>query len=163
MKKKFLKKDNVVVGLDASSSKCGVALYINGSLHDTFLIKKKGNFSKEKLHQWIIEYGNIFSKYCPDLVVLEEPITARMLGTKSISTLNQVAGAIIATALFGGIELHLIHNKTAKALLGVNSKEEANDAMRKMYPTMLGSATEDELDAVLMVEALRQQMKLTDR
>ena len=75
-----------------------------------------------------------------------------MQNSKAVTSLNKVWGAIFAVAMNQTFCVYAMHNRTAKKAVGAKTKEEAVEMMRAKYP-ILANATEDECDAVLMVDA----------
>lgn len=151
----------VILGIDASTTNIGIAYYVDGVLNKTENLRFKDTYSLEKLEQIVGSVEHIISSYNPKRVILEEPITPNIYSkqfrasTRSITSLNQVAGAICAVAFLYKIEVMFIHNRTAKAAIGVKDKTMANKRMVSKYPILEG-ATDHECDAVLMVEAYKK-------
>jgi len=138
------------LGIDTSSRKQGLAVYIDGVLDKTYAHEFEGKYDLTKLLEIITWYDNFFKKHKPNIVVVEKPAPVR--NSRAVTMLNQVVGGVVAVAFYNGAYANYMHNATAKAQFGTMKKEIAVDHIRKMYPE-LEDATDDELDAVLMVEA----------
>lgn len=148
------KKNMVTIGVDSSTTNCGVAIFKNGALIDTYNYEFSGTYDLDKLEKIIQTFNKIFKEHKPHMVILERPAPVR--NSKTLTALNQVAGAIWAAAAIHGAFIDHIHNKTIKKIMGVNSKQEAIDKVKKSYGKKV--KTDHEADAVLAVEAYRIYM-----
>lgn len=142
----------IYLGIDASTTNIGYALFEDSDLQWTESHDFKKTYSVDKLKTIVEDVEDIITTYDPDVIILEEPITAKMPNTKSTSSLNQVAGAICAIAFLYNIEMHMLHNRTAKSAFGVTHKEMANILMINKHVVLMDKS-DHECDAVLMVEA----------
>lgn len=143
-------KNITILGIDASSTNIGVAFYDEDRLKRTKNYEFKGKFDLEKLAKITQEIEDLISDAYPKLILIEEPIPLR--GSKAMTALNQVAGAICAIAFVYRVKVQYIHNRTAKKAFGVTHKAMANKLIVNKYPR-LEKVTEHELDAVLITEA----------
>ena len=143
-------KNITLLGIDASSTNIGIALYEDNVLRSTKNLQFKGTYNLEKLELIAKEIEELISDVNPRVILIEEPVP--MQGSKAMTALNQVAGAICAIAFVYRMQVKYIHNRTAKKAFGVTHKVMANKLMINKYPK-LENATEHELDAVLIVEA----------
>lgn len=147
----------ITLGIDASTTNIGIATYINGSLKDTKNLLFKDKFSLTKLELIIASFSGVLQELTPDFVIVEEPITAQLRNTRSISALNQVAGALVATSKLYGAKTYMMHNKTIKSAFGIKHKHDVKYLLERMYPHLKDEElTEHELDAILVVEAYMQ-------
>lgn len=148
------KKDIVAIGVDSSTTNCGVAIFKNGDLVKTCNYTFSGTYDLDKLEKIIQTFDDLFSKHKPQMVILERPAPVR--NSKTLTALNQVAGAIWATATMHGAFIDHMHNKIVKKVMEVKTKEEAIKKVKKDYG--LKVETDHEADAVLIVEAYRIHM-----
>lgn len=144
----------VTIGVDSSTTNCGVAIFKNGDLVKTCNYKFSGTYDLDKLGKIIETFNTIFSEHKPRMVILERPAPVR--NSKTLTALNQVAGAIWATAAINGAFIDHIHNKVIKKVMEVGSKQEAIDKVKERYG--LDVETDHEADAVLAVEAYNIHM-----
>lgn len=142
-------KDVVTIGVDSSTTNCGVAVFKNGTLIKTCNYEFSGTYDLDKLEKIIETFNDLFKKHKPHIVILESPAPVR--NSKTLTALNQVAGAIWATAAMHGAFIDHMHNKIIKKVMGVANKAEAVEKVKKQYG--LEVATDHEADAVLAVEA----------
>lgn len=148
------KKDIVTIGVDSSTTNCGVAIFKNGDLIETENFSFTGTYDLDKLEKIIKTFDDLFKKHKPAMVILERPAPVR--NSKTLTALNQVAGAIWSTAVMHGAFIDHIHNKIIKKVMGVKTKEDAIKKVKKDYG--LKVKTDHEADAVLTVEAYRIHM-----
>jgi len=148
------KKDMITIGVDSSTTNCGVAVFKNGDLVSTNNYAFSGTYDLDKLENITQTFNKIFKKHKPHMVILETPAPVR--NSKTLTALNQVAGAIWATAAIHGAFIDNIHNKTIKKIMVVDSKEGAVKKVKKDYGIKV--ETDHEADAVLAVAAYQIHM-----
>lgn len=156
----MISKDTITIGIDPSTTSTGIAIYINGELHKTLSVKLPGKYDIEKLKSIICAVENIFETYNPDIVVIEEPFMFSFRFSSAISQLNQLYGALISLVMDYPSVIYPIHNQTVKKLFNIHGKNS-----KELKPLMYSKAieltemdefkTQDEADAVLMVEAYK--------
>lgn len=153
-------KGIVTIGVDSSTTNCGVAIFKNGTLIETCNFAFPGTYDLDKLEKIIIVFDELFAKHKPKMVILEKPAPVR--NSKTLTALNQVAGAIWATAAMHGAFIDDMHNKIIKKIMSINSKEDAIRKVKESYGFEV--FTDHEADAVLAVEAYKIHMsaKSTD-
>lgn len=144
----------ITIGVDSSTTNCGVAIYEDGVLIGTALFTFKGKYDFEKLRLIVSEFDDLFSDCSPDIVLIEEPAPVR--ASRAVTGLNQVAGAIFSCAMSHGAFVDMIHNRTVKRLMQTKTKE---DAIRLASTLWTGEVSEHEADAVLVVEAYKKLVK----
>jgi Holliday junction resolvasome RuvABC endonuclease subunit len=92
-----------VVGIDASTNKTGVSLFINNEYSGHMLIDlhkiKDSNIRVPKMMQ---EIKNILDYYKPDIIVMEECLLKTNIAT--VKLLSYLAGAIISWAADNQVE-----------------------------------------------------------
>jgi Holliday junction resolvasome RuvABC endonuclease subunit len=148
------KKDMITIGVDSSTTNCGVAIFKNGALVSTCNYKFSGTYDLDKLEKIIQTFDELFREHKPRMVILERPAPVR--NSSTLTALNQVAGAIWATATLHGAFIDHMHNKIIKKIMEVNSKDDAIAKVKKDYGVEV--ETDHEADAVLTVEAYRIHM-----
>ena len=147
-------KEIITIGVDSSTTNCGVAIFRNGTLIETCNYAFPGIYDLDKLEKIITVFDKLFTKHKPQMVILEKPAPVR--NSKTLTALNQVAGAIWATAAMHGAFIDDMHNKIIKKVMSVESKQDAIRIVKKNYG--LDVLTDHEADAVLTVEAYRIHM-----
>lgn len=150
-------KTTVTIGIDPSTTCCGIAIFRSGKLVRTTALKFKDTYDYHKLKNISLAFRKLFKGYEPDLVIIEEPFVFSVAGTRGISSLNQVAGAIFSEALNYTNEVILMHNSTVKKTLDLKGKDIKAIMMAKakeFYDEEY--ETQDEADAVLLVEAYKK-------
>lgn len=147
-------KDTITIGVDSSTTNCGIAVFKNGELLFTRNYEFSGTYDLDKLEKIIQTFDVLFKEHKPAIVILEKPAPVR--NSKTLTALNQVAGAIWATATMNGAYIDHIHNKIIKKIMVVKSKQEAVLRVQEKYGILV--ETDHEADAVLTVEAYRIHM-----
>lgn len=147
-------KDIVTIGVDSSTTNCGVAIFKNGNLIKTCNYEFSGTYDLTKLEKIIQTFDALFKEYKPKMVILETPAPVR--NSRTLTALNQVAGAVWATATMHNAFIDHMHNKITKKIMNVKSKEDAIKRVRERYGAKV--KTDHEADAVLTVEAYRIHM-----
>lgn len=145
------RKPVVTIGVDSSTTNCGVAIFRNGKLKKTYNYTFKGTYDLDKLDKIISTFDELFSKHKPNIVILERPAPVR--NSKTLTALNQVAGAIWATAVAHGAFIDDIHNKSIKKIMNIKGKDEAIEKVKSEFGVEV--ETDHEADAVLTVEAYK--------
>ncbi|MCA9308245.1 MAG: crossover junction endodeoxyribonuclease RuvC [Patescibacteria group bacterium] len=145
-------KPTITIGIDSSTTNCGVAVFKDGELVGTENITFDGKYNLNKLEKIINAFSEVFQKHNPDLVVLEEPAPVRH--SKTLTSLNQVAGAIWAAAHMHGAYIDTIHNKTIKKYMNVKTKEDSINCVHEICGLLV--ASDHEADAVLTILAYEQ-------
>jgi Holliday junction resolvasome RuvABC endonuclease subunit len=151
MPKAKKKKPVVTIGVDSSTTNCGIAVFEDGTLKMTCNHKFPGTYSLDKLRDITKTFESIFDEHSPSMVILETPAPVR--NSKTLTALNQVAGAIWATAVTRDIFIDDMHNKIIKKLMGTKTKEDAIEKVEELFGIKV--ETDHEADAVLTVEAYR--------
>lgn len=150
---------DLIIGIDSSVHNVGVSIYID-IFEDHNPITRcftfKDCYSLLSLFCICSKLEDeVFSQYTGEkrLVVIEEPLLPIKF-SRSISQLNQIAGALAYLSHSYGFEVMYIHNRTVKSLMGFKSKDESVKVARKLYPHLRKvTLTDHESDAVLLVEA----------
>jgi len=148
-------KDMITIGIDSSTTNCGIAVFVNGNLKETKNFEFPGRYSLDKLEDITNTFSNLFDEVKPNMVIMESPAPVR--NSKTLTALNQVAGAIWAVAVVKGVFIASMHNKIVKKIMGTKTKEDAINLVKKKYKRKV--KTDHEADAVLTVEAYRIHME----
>jgi len=149
-------KKIITIGIDSSTTNCGIAVYTNGKFAGSKNIEFKGVFNLSKLEFITKEFNHIFKVYEPMLVIIEETVPIR--NSRAVTALNQVFGAIVATAILHGAHVNQVHNKTMKSTFKYKTKEEAIVIAKKLTGAR-EDITEHEADAILVVETYKEMIK----
>jgi Holliday junction resolvasome RuvABC endonuclease subunit len=147
----------ITIGVDSSTTNCGVAVFENGNLIHTKNFEFEGSYNLEKLEKITRVFKNLFTEYNPGMVILEAPAPVR--NSKTLTALNQVAGAIWAVAVVNETFITDMHNKVIKKLLNIKSKQDSIDRVAEIFG--LTVETDHEADAVLVVEAYKMMVTKT--
>lgn len=151
--------DTITVGIDPSTTSTGIAIYKNGYPIKTQNVKLPGNYNTEKLKAIICSVENIFEEYRPDIIVIEEPFMFSFRFSNAVSQLNQLYGALVSLGMDYTSVIYPIHNQTVKKIFNLKGRSH-----KEVKPQMFAKAveltecnfnTQDEADAVLMVEAYK--------
>lgn len=149
-----MSKNMVTIGVDSSTTNCGIAVFRNGDLITTCNLEFSGTYDLDKLESIIKQFDDLFKEHKPHMVILEQPAPVR--NSRTLTALNQVAGAIWATAAMHGAFIDHMHNKSIKKIMKVKSKQDAIDRVKEKYG--INVKTDHEADAILTVEAYRIHM-----
>ena len=153
-KSKSRKKKMITIGIDSSTTNCGVAIFENGTLLKTLNFEFPGRYDLTKLEQITRTFIEVFREHKPQMVILETPAPVR--NSRTLTALNQVAGAIWGVAVSQGIFIDAMHNKITKKVMETKTKEEAIKKVEEIFGLIV--ETDHEADAVLVVEAYRIYM-----
>lgn len=145
------KSPMITIGVDSSTTNCGIAVFEDGTIVKTCNYQFSGTYDLLKLKKITQTFVEIFDEHSPDMVIMETPAPVR--NSKTLTSLNQVAGAIWGVAISKGIFVEKMHNKKTKKILGTKTKEDAINKVRELFN--LDVETDHEADAVLTVEAYR--------
>lgn len=147
-------EDTLTIGVDPSSTNCGIAVYLNGKYEHSFAQPFKGTFSMEKFNDIIDFFNVLFEAEMPDVVVIEEPQSVR--GAKTTKMLNRIVGAIYACARSYSMFVDFIPASTVKGKMEYKTKEEsiALGSQIKGAPC----DTDDESDAIMVVESYMKKV-----
>ena len=145
------KKPVITIGIDSSTTNCGTAIYENGKLVRTKNYEFSGRYTLTKLEKITKTFNDLFDELTPDMIILEKPAPVR--NSRTLTSLNQVAGAIWGVATAKGIFIDQMHNKTIKKMMDVKSKDDAIKVVSERFGMEV--ETDHEADAVLTVEAYK--------
>ena len=117
MRKKDKKK--YILALDQSTSCTGFSYWDNDG---TFLDSGKLEIKSANLEDMIILIMDLFDKYKPDTVVIED-IFYSPSGGKSFATLAKLQGIIIGICIDRKIEYEIVQAKTWKKAFGIQTNK----------------------------------------
>lgn len=135
------------IGIDTSSRSVGVAIFEDGSYKRSFTAVFEGNFTIQKFRDMVDYFNELFLTEMPDIVILEEPLSAR--NGRTTRVLNQIAGMVFGLASSYAHTIDMIHGATIKKQMGFKTKEESIARAKDIYG--VNCSTDDESDAILLV------------
>lgn len=144
-------KQMITIGIDSSTTNCGIAVFSNGTVIETSNYEFTGSYDLDKLRRITETFIEIFDKHNPNMVIMETPAPVR--NSKTLTSLNQVAGAIWGVAVSKNIYIDHMHNKKTKKIMGTKTKEDAINKVKELFG--LSVKTDHEADAILTVEAYK--------
>ena len=148
----------VVVGIDASSNKTGVAIfqdekYVEHTLIDLHKIKN----SSERIPKMMLAICDYLDKHKVDKIVMEESMMTNNIST--VKMLSSIAGAVMYYAAKNGIEFELALPTHWRRKVGLSQsskikrdtlKIEAIQAVKQEYGMEL---TDDEAESLLIARS----------
>lgn len=156
-----------VCGIDASTNKTGISLFIDGEYSGHMLIDlhkiKDSNIRVPKMMQ---EIKNILDYYKPDIIVMEECLLKTNIAT--VKLLSYLAGAIISWAADNQVEFRFQlpseWRKRVEIVQGPKTpreklKQEAIDMVKEKFGI---DVTDDEAEAVLITHSVFCGVKSKD-
>lgn len=156
-----------VCGIDASTNKTGISLFIDGEYSGHMLIDlhkiKDSNIRVPKMMQ---EIKNILDYYEPDIIVMEECLLKTNIAT--VKLLSYLAGAIISWAADNQVEFRFQlpseWRKRVEIVQGPKTpreklKQEAIDMVKEKFGI---NVTDDEAEAVLIAHSVFYGVKSKD-
>lgn len=156
-----------VCGIDASTNKTGISLFIDGEYSGHMLIDlhkiKDSNIRVPKMMQ---EIKNILDYYKPDIIVTEECLLKTNIAT--VKLLSYLAGAIISWAADNQVEFRFqLPSEWRKRVKIVQDpktprkklKQEAIDMVKEKFGI---DVTDDEAEAVLIAHSVFCGVKSKD-
>lgn len=156
-----------VCGIDASTNKTGISLFIDGEYSGHMLIDlhkiKDSNIRVPKMMQ---EIKNILDYYEPDIIVMEECLLKTNIAT--VKLLSYLAGAIISWAADNQVEFRFQlpseWRKRVEIVQGPKTpreklKQEAIDMVKEKFGI---DVTDDEAEAVLIAHSVFCGVKSKD-
>lgn len=135
------------IGIDSSSTCCGIAIFENGIHKKSFAKEFPGPYTIQKFRIMTEYFDQLFAEEMPDIVLLEEPLSAR--NGKVTRILNQVGGMIFGLASSYAKTIDMIHGATIKKQMGFKTKGESKQKAKEIFG--ITCATDDESDAILLV------------
>lgn len=156
-----------VVGIDASTNKTGVSLFIDGEYSGHMLIDlHKIKDSNIRVPKMMKEIKGVLDYYEPDIIVMEECLLKTNIAT--VKLLSYLAGAIISWAADNQVEFRFQlpseWRKRVEIVQGPKTprdklKQEAIDMVREKFGI---DVTDDEAEAVLIAHSVFCGVKSKD-
>lgn len=156
-----------VCGIDASTNKTGVSLFIDGEYSGHMLIDlHKIKDSNVRVPKMMKEIKNILDYYEPDIIVMEECLLKTNIAT--VKLLSYLAGAIISWAADNQVEFRFQlpseWRKRVEIVQGPKTpreklKQEAIDMVKEKFGI---DVTDDEAEAVLIAHSVFYGVKSKD-
>lgn len=156
-----------VVGIDASTNKTGVSLFIDGEYSGHMLIDlHKIKDSNIRVPKMMKEIKGVLDYYEPDIIVMEECLLKTNIAT--VKLLSYLAGAIISWAADNQVEFRFQlpseWRKRVEIVQGTKTprdklKQEAIDMVKEKFGI---DVTDDEAEAVLIAHSVFCGVKSKD-
>lgn len=103
-----MKKNDVILGLDASSASTGFSIFDNKGLAAYGIIKPEGNDWRERLVHQAPQLKEIIEKYHPTQIIMEDVPLNGKGGLKILVVLGAVQGMILGLASSYGIPIKFV-------------------------------------------------------
>lgn len=156
-----------VCGIDASTNKTGISLFIDGEYSGHMLIDlHKIKDSNVRVPKMMKEIKNVLDYYEPDIIVMEECLLKTNIAT--VKLLSYLAGAIISWAADNQVEFRFQlpseWRKRVEIVQGPKTpreklKQEAIDMVKEKFGI---NVTDDEAEAVLIAHSMFYGVKSKD-
>nr|DAG47871.1 MAG TPA: Holliday junction resolvasome, endonuclease subunit [Caudoviricetes sp.] len=156
-----------VCGIDASTNKTGVSLFIDGEYSGHMLIDlHKIKDSNIRVPKMMKEIKDVLDYYEPDIIVMEECLLKTNIAT--VKLLSYLAGAIISWAADNQVEFRFQlpseWRKRVEIVQGPKTprdklKQEAIDMVKEKFGI---DVTDDEAEAVLIAHSVFCGVKSKD-
>lgn len=156
-----------VCGIDASTNKTGISLFIDGEYSGHMLIDlHKIKDSNVRVPKMMKEIKNVLDYYEPDIIVMEECLLKTNIAT--VKLLSYLAGAIISWAADNQVEFRFQlpseWRKRVEIVQGPKTpreklKQEAIDMVKEKFGI---DVTDDEAEAVLIAHSVFYGVKSKD-
>lgn len=156
-----------VCGIDASTNKTGVSLFIDGEYSGHMLIDlHKIKDSNVRVPKMMKEIKGVLDYYEPDIIVMEECLLKTNIAT--VKLLSYLAGAIISWAADNQVEFRFQlpseWRKRVEIVQGPKTprdklKQEAIDMVKEKFGI---DVTDDEAEAVLIAHSVFCGVKSKD-
>lgn len=144
-----------IVGIDASTNKTGMSLFIDGEYSGHMLIDlHKIKDANERVPKMMQEIKSVLDYYSPDIIVMEECLMKTNIAT--VKLLSYLAGAIISWATDNNVDFRFQlpseWRKRVKIIQGPKTprdklKQEAIDLVKEKFCI---DVTDDEAEAILI-------------
>ena len=129
-----MKKNDVILGLDASSASTGFSIFDNKGLAAYGIIKPDGNDWRERLVHQAPQLKEIIEKYHPTQIVMEDVPLNGKGGLKILVVLGAVQGMILGLASSYGIPIKFVTPNEWRSKVGLftgNRDDTKRDEMKK--------------------------------
>nr|DAG15849.1 MAG TPA: RuvC [Caudoviricetes sp.] len=123
----------IIIGLDCSTTSTGVAVFEDGKLLESFRIKPKGKYWRERLTHEGPELKRVIKKYHPDKIYMEDvPLIKKQMETLVI--LGAVQGYVIGIASAQGVPIEFLMPSEWRSKIGLfggKAKENKREEMKR--------------------------------
>lgn len=129
-----MKKNDVILGLDASSASTGFSIFDNKGLAAYGIIKPEGNDWRERLVHQAPQLKEIIEKYHPTQIIMEDVPLNEKGGLKILVVLGAVQGMILGLASSYGIPIKFVTPNEWRSKVGLftgNRDDTKRDEMKK--------------------------------
>lgn len=129
-----MKKNDVILGLDASTASTGFSIFDNKGLAAYGLIKPEGNDWRERLVHQAPKLKEIIEKYHPTQIIMEDVPLNGKGGLKILVVLGAVQGMILGLASSCSIPIKFVTPNEWRSKVGLftgNRDETKRDEMKK--------------------------------
>ena len=129
-----MKKNDVILGLDASSASTGFSIFDNKGLAAYGIIKPDGNDWRERLVHQAPQLKEIIEKYNPTQIVMEDVPLNGKGGLKILVVLGAVQGMILGLASSYRIPIKFVTPNEWRSKVGLftgNRDDTKRDEMKK--------------------------------
>lgn len=129
-----MKKNDVILGLDASSASTGFSIFDNKGLAAYGIIKPDGNDWRERLVHQAPQLKEIIEKYHPTQIIMEDVPLNGKGGLKILVVLGAVQGMILGLASSYGIPIKFVTPNEWRSKVGLftgNRDDTKRDEMKK--------------------------------
>lgn len=129
-----MKKNDVILGLDASSASTGFSIFDNKGLAAYGIIKPEGNDWRERLVHQAPQLKEIIEKYHPTQIIMEDVPLNGKGGLKILVVLGAVQGMILGLASSYGIHIKFVTPNEWRSKVGLftgNRDDTKRDEMKK--------------------------------
>lgn len=129
-----MKKNDVILGLDASSASTGFSIFDNKGLAAYGIIKPEGNDWRERLVHQAPQLKEIIEKYHPTQIIMEDVPLNGKGGLKILVVLGAVQGMILGLASSYGIPIKFVTPNEWRSKVGLftgNRDDTKRDEMKK--------------------------------
>lgn len=149
---------SIIVGIDASTNKTGIAIFQDGKyIEHTLIDLHKIKNSSERIPKMMLAICNYLDKHKADKIIMEESIMTNNIST--VKMLSNIAGAIIYYAASHNIEFQFDLPSAWRRRIGLTQgrsvkrdvlKAEAIAAVKQEYGMDL---TDDESESILIARS----------
>lgn len=129
-----MKKNDVILGLDASSASTGFSIFDNKGLAAYGIIKPEGNDWRERLVHQAPQLKEIIEKYHPTQIIMEDVPLNGKGGLKILVVLGAVQGMILGLASSYRIPIKFVTPNEWRSKVGLftgNRDDTKRDEMKK--------------------------------
>ena len=129
-----MKKNDVILGLDASSASTGFSIFDNKGLAAYGIIKPEGVDWRDRLVHQAPQLKEIIEKYHPTQIIMEDVPLNGKGGLKILVVLGAVQGMILGLASSYGIPIKFVTPNEWRSKVGLftgNRDDTKRDEMKK--------------------------------